>query len=210
MRNGVARAQIVRETPPRAMAHENAVLRHSLERASVSERPVSMDAQKPLSIAELREIGLFGALSDDVLARLASALTVITPDAGEVLFREGDEANAMYLVISGELEVLKRSRSGIDTRVAVLGPSDWFGEMSIVDVQPRSATVRMLAPGRLVRITSADFDALYRTDLRSYSIVVLSMARELSRRLRVADGILADLVTNVLDTYVARPRAGAS
>lgn len=171
---------------------------------------MSMDAQKPLTVSELREIGLFGALSDDVLARLASALTVITPDAGEVLFREGDEANAMYLVISGELEVLKRSRSGIDTRVAVLGPSDWFGEMSIVDVQPRSATVRMLAPGRLVRITSADFDALYRTDLRSYSIVVLNMARELSRRLRVADGILADLVTNVLDTYVARPRAGAS
>src|SRR5690606_38778728 len=137
MRNGVARARIVRETPPRAMAHENAVLRHSLERASVSERPVSMDAQKPLSIAELREIGLFGALGDEVLARLASTLTVITPGAGDVLFREGEEANAMYLVISGELEVRKRSRSGIDTRVAVLGPSGWFGAMSIGAIHPR-------------------------------------------------------------------------
>jgi CRP/FNR family transcriptional regulator, cyclic AMP receptor protein len=161
-----------------------------------------------LTGAELREIGLFGALGDDVLARLASTLSVVTPEAGHVLFREGEEANAMYLVVGGEVEVLKRSRHGIDARVAVLGPGDWFGEMSIVDIQPRSATVRMLAPGRLVRISSADFDALYRSDLKSYAIIVLNMARELSRRLRVADGILADLIANVLDTYVARPRPG--
>jgi CRP-like cAMP-binding protein len=80
--------------------------------------------------------------------------------------------------------------------------------MSIVDIQPRSATVRMLAPGRLVCITAADFDALYRSDLKSYSLIVLNMARELSRRLRVADGILADLIANVLDTYVSRQRPG--
>jgi CRP/FNR family transcriptional regulator, cyclic AMP receptor protein len=161
-----------------------------------------------LTGAELREVGLFGALSDEVLSGLASTLTVVMPEAGHVLFREGDEANTMFLVIGGEVEVMKRSRAGIDARVAVLGPGDWFGEMSIVDIQPRSATVRMLAPGRLVRITSADFDALYRSDLKSYAIIVLNMARELSRRLRVADGILADLIANVLDTYVTRPRPG--
>jgi CRP-like cAMP-binding protein len=161
-----------------------------------------------LTAGELREIGLFGALSDEVLDRLATTLTVVTPEAGNVLFREGEEANAMFLVVGGEVEVLKRSRHGIEARVAVLGPGDWFGEMSIVDIQPRSATVRMLAPGRLVKITSADFDALYRSDLKAYSIIVLNMARELSRRLRVADGILADLIANVLDTYVTRQRAG--
>lgn len=162
-----------------------------------------------LSGAELREIGLFGALDDDVLARLATTLHVITPEAGHVLFREGEEARTMYLVVGGEVEVMKRSRSGIDARVAVLGPGDWFGEMSIVDIQPRSATVRMLAPGRLVEITAADFDALYRSDLKAYALIVLNMARELSRRLRVADGILADLIANVLDQYVGRPRPPA-
>ncbi len=74
----------------------------------------------------------------------------------------------------------------------MLGPGDWFGEMSIVDIQPRSATVRTLAPSRLLRISAADLDALYRYDLRSYSLIVLNLARELSRRLRVADGILAE------------------
>jgi CRP/FNR family cyclic AMP-dependent transcriptional regulator len=156
--------------------------------------------------AELRNIGLFGALSDEVLANLAGMLTVVLPQIGEVIFHEGDEANAMYVVLNGEMEVMKASRNGVDARVAVLGPGDWFGEMSIVDVQPRSATVRAVAPTRLVRISAADLDTLYRQDVRSYAIVVLNLARELSRRLRVADGILADLIANVLDSYVAKPR----
>jgi len=156
--------------------------------------------------AELRNIGLFGALSDDVLAALSGMLSVVQPQIGEVIFREGDEANAMYVVLNGEMEVMKASRNGVEARVAVLGPGDWFGEMSIVDIQPRSATVRAVAPSRLVRISAADLDTLYRQDVRSYAIVVLNLARELSRRLRVADGILADLIANVLDSYVVKPR----
>jgi CRP-like cAMP-binding protein len=164
----------------------------------------------PVSAAELRNIGLFGALPDDVLAHLAATLSVATPAAGEVMFREGDEARDMYVVVSGEMEVLRRSKRGIDARVALLGPGDWFGEMSIVDVQPRSATVRALAPARLLRITAADLDALYRFDLKSYSLIVLNLARELSRRLRVADGILAEFIANVLDSYLGGPGRGAS
>ena len=152
---------------------------------------------------ELRSIGLFGAMSDEVLSHLTSSLDVTTPSAGDIVFREGDEASDMYVVISGEVEVLKRSKRGVDARVALLGPGDWFGEMSIVDVQPRSATVRALAPGRLLRITAGDLDALYRHDVKSYSLIVLNMARELSRRLRVADGILADLIANVMDNYLS-------
>ncbi len=159
-----------------------------------------------VTAAELRNIGLFGALSDDVLGVLSGMLTVVIPAIGEVIFREGDEANAMYVVLAGEVEVTKASRNGVDARVAMLGPGDWFGEMSIVDIQPRSATVRAIAPSRLVRISSADLDSLYRHDVRSYAIVVLNLARELSRRLRVADGILADLIANVLDSYIAKPK----
>jgi CRP-like cAMP-binding protein len=153
---------------------------------------------------ELRNIGLFGALSDEVLQHLTTTLTVTTPSAGTVVVREGDEARDMYVLVEGELEVLKKSQQGIEARVAMLGPGDWFGEMSVVDVQPRSATVRVLAPSRLVRITSADLDALYRYDMKSYAIIVLNLARELSRRLRVADGILADFIATVMDSYVVK------
>ena len=160
-------------------------------------------ADTSVTPVELRNIGLFGALSDEVLTTLAGMLTVVLPQIGEMIFREGDEGNAMYVVLNGEMEVTKQSRNGVDARVAVLGPGDWFGEMSIVDVQPRSATVRALAPGRLLRITAGDLDALYRHDVKSYSLIVLNMARELSRRLRVADGILADLIANVMDNYLS-------
>ena len=166
---------------------------------------MSSDTAKPIGPAELRNIGLFGALSDDVLEYLATLLTVETPPAGATLFREGEDANAMFVVINGEVEVLKKSKRSVEARVAVLGPGDWFGEMSIVDIQPRSATVRALAPSRLLRVSSADLDALYRHDLRSYAIIILNLARELSRRLRVADGILADLISNVMDQYLTRP-----
>jgi CRP/FNR family cyclic AMP-dependent transcriptional regulator len=73
-------------------------------------------------------------------------------------------------------------------------------------MQARSATVRALAPSRLVRISSEDLDSLYRHDLKSYALIVLNVARDLSRRLRVTDGILADFTANVLDEYVATPK----
>lgn len=165
---------------------------------------MNSSADSPPTATELREIGFFGALSDDALDHWAATLSVESPQVGDVLFREGEDAHAMYVVVRGEMEVLKRSRRGIEARVALLGPGDWFGEMSIVDVQPRSATVRALAPGRLIRISPGDLDALYRFDVRSYAIVLLNLARELSRRLRVADGILADLVASVLDNYLVR------
>jgi CRP-like cAMP-binding protein len=151
---------------------------------------------------ELRAIGLFGGLTDEDLRHLVATLQVLTPPPGEILFREGDQGRDMFVVLEGEVEVLKRSKTGADARVAMLGPGDWFGEMSILDVQPRSATVVGLAPSRLLKIRTQDLEALYRQDLKAYSLVILNLARELSRRLRVADGMIADFVANFIDSYL--------
>jgi CRP-like cAMP-binding protein len=159
---------------------------------------------------ELRQVGLFGALNDEGLAFLATRLAILTPAAGELVFKEGDPARDLFVVMNGEMEVLKRSQTSVDARVALLGPGDWFGEMSILDVQPRSASVRVLAPSRLLKISASDLDALYRHDVRAYAIIVLNIARELSRRLRVADGLLADFVVNVMGHYIDRSRPSAS
>ncbi len=156
----------------------------------------------PTSVAQLREIGLFGALGDDLLEKLATSLKPMNVSPGDFVFREGDAAREFYIVLAGEIEVLKRSRSGRETRVAILGPNDCFGEMSVIDMQARSATVRALGPARLLKMTTEDMDALYRTDLKSYTLIVLNIARDLSRRLRVTDGLLADFTANVLEEYV--------
>ena len=164
--------------------------------------PVAKRSDPPVTIAQLREVGLFGALSDEFLEHLAGTLTANRIMVGETVFREGDPAREMYVVLDGEIEVLKKSRRGRETRVAILGPNDTFGEMSIIDMQPRSATVRALGSARLLRISTEEMDALYRHDLKSYTLIVLNIARDLSRRLRVADGLLADFTATVLDEYV--------
>lgn len=167
-------------------------------------------AESPPHVDELRQVGLFGAVNDEVLEFLAGKLVVLQPSPGDVVFHEGDAARDMFVVMNGEMEVLKKSHHGVEARVALLGPGDWFGEMSILDVQPRSATVRVLAPSRVLRIAASDLDALYRHDVKAYAIIVLNVARELSRRLRVADGLLADFVANVMRHYVERRRPPAS
>ena len=169
---------------------------------SQSRVPVAPPVDPPLSVERLRDIGLFGALSDEVLAHLAGTLEQRRVAPGTTIFQEGEAGHDMFVVIDGEVEVFKKSRKGRTHRVAILGPNDAFGEMSMIDVQPRSATTRALASTRLLRISSESLDALYRHDLKSYAIVVLNIARDLSRRLRVTDSILADIAANVLDEYV--------
>jgi CRP-like cAMP-binding protein len=174
---------------------------------NATKSPLPEIHEAPVTIARLREIGLFGALSDEVLDRLTKTLKTARVAAGETVFREGDgSAREMYVLLDGEMEVTKRSRRGRDTRVAILGPSDCFGEMSVIDMQSRSASVRALAPSRLLKVTSEDMDALYRSDLKAYTLIVLNIARDLSRRLRVTDGILADFAVNLLDEYVTSKR----
>lgn len=156
------------------------------------------------AVEHLRDIGLFGGLSDEVLQNFGGPLEVIELEPGGVLFREGDSGREMFVLLEGELEVLRLSKRKHEARVAVVGPGRWIGEKSILDVMPRAATVRATARSRLLRVTAHDLDGLYRRDLRSYALVVLNMAREMSRHLRVAEGLLNELAANMSDEYVRR------
>jgi CRP/FNR family transcriptional regulator, cyclic AMP receptor protein len=157
---------------------------------------------------QLREIGLFGGFDDVILKELCRALPLESFPVGTRIVEEGDDSREMFVVLSGELEVLKRSRSGSEVRVAMLGPSSWFGDMAILDVQPRSASVRALAPTQLMRIRSEHVERLlYRRDLKTYALFMMNIARELSRRLRVADGLFAQIVGSMTEEYVG-PRRG--
>jgi len=162
-----------------------------------------------LTVAQLREIGLFGALSDEALEALGKELRTRWIAPGVVVMREGENAREMYVVVSGEMEVLRRSRRGTEGRVAVLGPGNWVGEMSILDAQPRSATVRALGPTLLLTITAEDLDRLYRRDVKSFLMLLLNVNRELSRRLRVADGMIAGFLTAMWDDNLGFSRTRA-
>jgi CRP-like cAMP-binding protein len=149
------------------------------------------------TVEVLKTVGLFGALGDEDLAFLRERLVVRGVEPGELIFREGEQGGDLYVVLDGEMEVLKRSHGGEDARMALLGPNDWFGEMSIIDIHPRSASVRAVSSAQLLALSTRALDELYRHNIKGYLIMVLNITRELSRRLRVADGILADFVSTV-------------
>lgn len=143
-------------------------------------------------IERLREVGLFGGLADTALETLAHAHQVVEVPAGHCVFREGEPGREMFVVLEGGVELL-RGVAGVEMLVASVARNDWFGEMSILDILPRPTTARVVAPSRLLRLTAHDLDVLYRKDLKGYTLFVLNIAREMSRRLRMVDAQLTEL-----------------
>jgi CRP/FNR family cyclic AMP-dependent transcriptional regulator len=143
-------------------------------------------------LERLREVGLFGALSDVELSELARAHDVVELGEGDVVFQEGAPGREMFVVLDGKVELFRTVR-GVEMLVASRSKNDWFGEMSMLDILPRATTARVVKSVRLLRLTAHDLDVLYRRNVKAYTLLVLNMAREMSRRLRAADALLADL-----------------
>jgi CRP/FNR family cyclic AMP-dependent transcriptional regulator len=107
--------------------------------------------------------------------------------AGEAIVREGDDGDTLFIICSGSVEVLKASAAEdghFEKRLAVLKVGDVFGEMELIDMQRRSATVRALEPVEALALSNADLFTIYESDLPTFTLIVLNLARELSRRLR--------------------------
>ena len=141
----------------------------------------------PPKADELARIGLFGAVEKHAVEFLCERTECKTLPPGRVVFEEGTHGAALFVILNGTVEVLKRDEVGGERPVAVLGAGKWFGDMSLIDLQPRSATVRTRSVVSLLQIHAADLEALYRYDMRAYCVLTLNLARELSRRLRESD-----------------------
>jgi CRP/FNR family cyclic AMP-dependent transcriptional regulator len=155
----------------------------------------------PIDREFLADIPIFGGLPERVLMRLIDAARVVHVEAGAPVFEEGELARSMFVVADGELEVCKRGRNGVDFCLAVLGRGASVGEMALVDIQPRSATVRALGASVLFVLDQAEIAKLYDTDLEVYALFVSNIAREISRRLRRADQVLVDMGVAVQGTW---------
>jgi len=105
---------------------------------------------------------------------------------GEEIFHEGDVARHIFILVEGECGVFK---DDVDREVMItaLMPGDFFGEMSFIDMQPRAGTVRALRDCVLWRWSYASLRDIYRDHPKAYTLLVMNIAREMSRRLRRAD-----------------------
>jgi CRP-like cAMP-binding protein len=149
--------------------------------------------QSQVDRAFLGRIPIFAGLPDRVMDLIARNLRVVNVVAGAQLLREGEHAHSLFLVREGELQILKRGKGGTEYKLAVLKAGDCVGEMAVIDIQPRSATARAVGPATLYVLDLGEIAKLYTSDVEGYALLVLNISREISRRLRVADDVLANM-----------------
>lgn len=152
-----------------------------------------MAASTPDLKAFLVATPFFGGLSDSSLELLISMLVERHFDVGASVVTQGEPGRSLFIVYSGALTVGKLGDSGRVIRAARLGPGDFFGEMTVIEMQNRSATVVAEEPTMLYELTARNLYAYYKADIRAYVLVLQNISRELCRRLRRADDRISEL-----------------
>jgi len=137
----------------------------------------------------LQKMPIFGGIRDDILEFLLEGAAEISLSEGDFLFVENDPGNAMYVLEKGRVAILKLWGK-IYYRLSYLNAGDCIGEMSLIDLGRRSASVLAMADCKAIELTSASILNLYQKDLEQFSLIQLNMSRELSSRLRIADETL--------------------
>ncbi|NMO23551.1 cyclic nucleotide-binding domain-containing protein [Pyxidicoccus fallax] len=137
---------------------------------------------------------LFEMLSPAELTRLAELARVRSFGAGEVVFEEGDLGDSLFVIVDGQVEVLRRLPGGEARPLTVLSSPEFFGEMGLIDKEYRSATVRAKTPANLLQLTAQDLRAFRQSHGDGFTFVVVNIARSLSARLREANARLASKV----------------
>jgi CRP-like cAMP-binding protein len=139
----------------------------------------------------LCKVPIFAGLDDKALKLLLEDAESSVVMAGEVIAREGEVNDCVYLVEAGEVSIVKNFVSQNPVLLATLGPGDFFGEMCILETLPRSATAKAALETKVVSLASAAFYRLFEKMPKQHSILLLNMARDLSRRLRHLDEVFA-------------------
>lgn len=133
---------------------------------------------------------LLGNLPADSLQRLAAASRRRTYRRGEVVFHQGDPGDTLHLINSGRVKVVLDSESGGEAVIAILGPGEFFGELSLIDGQPRSATVSALEALETISLARPDFVSFLRANPTAAERLIITLAT----MIRKADESMADLV----------------
>ncbi len=138
----------------------------------------------------LRATPLFAGLDDRAWQALAARLGSRRLRRGETLFTEGDPGDALHVVVEGKVKISRTAADGRENVIAVLGPGDLLGELSLFDAQPRAATATAVTDTALATLAEDDF----RDWLGAHPGVALDLLRALATRLRQTNEAMGDLV----------------
>ncbi len=141
----------------------------------------------------LQSHSLFGGLTGEDIKGIRSLLKEVSFPEGEYIVKQGEPGDRLYFIHQGEVEIVRECPSPqgpVSRRLMLLGPGDTFGEMELIDVQPRAASVRALTEVSALTLSNADMYQIYKSNLKAYTLIIMNIARELSRRLRDTDALL--------------------
>ena len=149
----------------------------------------------PLLKELLPDLAILGGLSEAELEKVSALLTWHCFEAGELIARQGDIGSEMYIVGEGSCEECHVFDTPDESfTLARIGPGQCVGEMALIEIQPRSATLRAVTDVGLFVLSNENFMKLHAWSVDAYAMVVLNLARELSRRLRAANRVITGCV----------------
>lgn len=148
----------------------------------------------------LKGVELFSELNEDQLAMLANLVVVQDFNRDETVVLEGDDSmQALYLIASGSVQVFMTGVDGRETILSFLERGDFFGEMSLIDGEPRSASVRTVTDAQMMIIHRESFLTL----IRQTPEIAMALLSEMSKRLRKANKQIGSLSTMSVSGRVA-------
>jgi CRP/FNR family transcriptional regulator, cyclic AMP receptor protein len=148
----------------------------------------------------IRQAPLFSALDDEAASSLRESMASEKLSKGKVLFREGQEGDRLYVVVQGKIKLGTTSGDGRENLLGIFGPGQMFGELSLFDPKPRTATATAVTDSRLVSLA---YDAVIGL-VTSHPQTSLEVLRRLAQRLRESNEIVSDLVFDDVPGRVAK------
>jgi len=137
----------------------------------------------------LREAPMFSHLTDYQLQNIAAECTMSTFPAGTILFRENETGTVFYIVASGAIKVFTSNLDGENKILSIFTRGDSFGELALLDGQPRSATAQVIEETTLLSLNGKNFNRLLRENID----IAFTIIKQLSTRLRTMNQHVHDL-----------------
>ncbi len=147
-----------------------------------------------IDIHFLQTHSLFGGIDDEALKKIRPYLKETFFPMGALIIEEGVPNGRLHFIQRGQVEIVKKahfSENDALERIAVLGTGDTFGEMELIDIQPPVASVRALEDTYILLFSNHDLYEVRKWSLETFTLIVMNMAREISRRLRKMDALIA-------------------
>jgi len=145
-----------------------------------------------IDLKSLHRHSLFGGITEEQISSIKDFFVLEEFGENEFIEREGETGDRIYFIMEGQVEILKKiTKSGNLSRIFMFSEGDVFGEMELIDVQPCAASVRTLKPTKVLTLSNKGLYSISKYNIKVFSLMILNLARDISRRLRKADEIIA-------------------